>query len=1415
MVLMRHLSRSFLATATLLWLSVAASAQGTAWIHGRVFAKQPHCQQDLCAVENASVTLHCDGLTDKYETSDDAGKFERGNLPEGRRFTIFVFKPGTDESVSYVGSEHVNTLQKVNRGVTITLLKKGPTQVQPQSTSDKLAIRLVRVTFPQDQPLEKAGGTRAPDTSIKGRIAVPQGGRLGRTTIALTQLPSRAPATDRPAEDPVVVYNKVIDPVGNTDADFEVPVVVPGNYVLIISCEGRVPGEFLVTKFEKTGMVSVVDPSGQQIEWRNGFAVTLEPLTPIQSDVPPQIVDTTPTLNRAFVQRSLESIPVPGIRTFDTFALMVPGVLPPPASTGGGGLGVSPGVGSPGEFSVNGLRAKENNFTIDGSDNNDEDTGTRRQGYVCLVPQSIESLSELQITTALADTRYGRNLGGQVDALSKTGNGGLHGTAYGFATDKRLNARDFFDLTSPASPSFTSRSANGAPILVDGSPLVLHSPASGKTPMTRVQAGFVIGGPLPSTDHSFFFVAFERDENHVSPEAHFAVPTVAERGVFGTGETGFRTNHDTALFPASVPGDAIFSLYPFPNNPAGPYGKNTYSEIIQGDGRGTRGSGKLSHQFGSLPQIPHGWPWTFLKDGHTMSGRYNATDETSLIPVTGGALFSSLKPRVRTQNAAFLYNRLLRSGKDGSSLGDAIRFSYGRTSLRFDPVTSQFLSPSHFNEPFLLNAPLLLNVTSPAADGALNPTRYISASSIEGKEILDRLGYGAVTDSEEITGPLGQVMISGFSPIGVDVYNFPQKRGNKTIQVGDTITYVRGSHILTGGFEVRKVLIDDSLDRNFRPLVQFNGLLNEIGGGGLPITGPRGESLDQRILSSATLAAAGVPTGMFQTIAVTPDSDIGIRYTQANFFLQDELRVRRNVKLTFGLRYEFNNDPETVDRKLEGAQDRLRKALSKFSNQDLAQALLAALPDFKISFSTDKSHFSPRVGFAWDPSSKGTMALRGGFGVYSGQVAGIVIDQSRNAFPDFIPVNTTNFSWRLNDGTASYLFNIANPTLGQFLQQQLIKTGTLNTLTPGISPIAVVANTLFNVGMNLDVHSTFPGLDLVVPQVGLKNPYAYQYGLTYEIQANKKILLRFSYVGTRGIHLLKLSTPEAGPNKSSIQFDENSPVRRLSSTFSFPFFRGSLISPQDGHKTAKIFTIQRTLFETSASSTYNSLQVEAHRMYANHLQVSTAFTYSHAIDNASDFFDNAGAFALPQDSVHSSERASSNFDAKVRSVTTFIWDLPFQEKQGGWQLSGVFTAQTGQPYTVNSAVDVNRDGNLTDRLNTTNLLFKGPSTAGRRSQLFVFPGTDPFSLLAAPGTDGAVGRNTFRALGILTLDLAAARRLRVRDTDAFVIRAEVFNFFNRTHFGVPVRILESPGFGTSVSTALPARTVQVVLKYVF
>ncbi|HEY1403158.1 MAG TPA: hypothetical protein VGB05_03460, partial [Pyrinomonadaceae bacterium] len=241
-------------------------------------------------------------------------------------------------------------------------------------------------------------------------------------------------------------------------------------------------------------------------------------------------------------------------------------------------------------------------------------------------------------------------------------------------------------------------------------------------------------------------------------------------------------------------------------------------------------------------------------------------------------------------------------------------------------------------------------------------------------------------------------------------------------------------------------------------------------------------------------------------------------------------------------------------------------------------------------------------------------------------------------------------------------------------------------------------------------------------------------------------------------------------------------------------------------------------FETTAGSRYDSLQLQLRGRLRRQLQYQAAYTFGKVLDDVSDVFDLAGASALPQDSRNlDAERGPANFDVRHRFSYNFVYDLPQAHGRVArlifrdLQLAGTGSYQTGQPFTVNSIYDVNLDGNLTDRLNTTAGLLR---TGDRRRPLRL-TASDPNSLLAPVGENGAVGRNTFRAGGILDLNLALVKRFRLREGQDVLLRVDAFNFINRANYGIPVRFLESPGFGQATNTVTPMRRFQFALKYSF
>ncbi|MDQ6651884.1 MAG: hypothetical protein M3Y84_03980, partial [Acidobacteriota bacterium] len=1135
------------------------------------------------------------------------------------------------------------------------------------------------------------------------------------------------------------------------------------------------------------------------------------------TDIRAGIVRVDGRRSGSFVEEEVSTLPLGPTtftRTFDELALLLPGVAPPPQTLGSvAGPGVGSGVGSAGQFAVNGLRSRGNNFTVDGSDNNDEDIGVRRQGFVALVPQPIESIQEYQVITLLAPAQFGRNIGGQVNAVSKSGGNQTHGTLYGFLNSSRLNARNFFDTASGSVVS-PLRTARGQPVLLDAQPIMVKNPSGGADSFTFGQGGFVLGGPL-APDRMFYFLSMEGQLINATKESSFAVPTVEQRGAFGTGATaifrdplGHRDANGNLIdqvfaFPTTSQGDAIFSFYPFPNNPGGVYGANTFTQVLPASAQGKVVSGKFDGNF------------RIKERQQTVTARYNFTEDWRDIPDVGGAIFSTIRSRVRTQNFSFFLNSKVSSPAAANSIFNQVRLSYGRTRLRFQDLRDQtFLrsSDSLPSEPFLLNAPLILNSTLPRAitnidfGPNLGPVLYTTDPS--------------APRTEAALGVVGQINIAGFSAVGVDVFNFPQRRVDNTYQVADALTYRARSHTLAFGVDTRRTELNSELPRNSRPLITFNGAPE------IDFT-PRGTFVySSRFIRPETFAAASAASGFSETLARGGESSINLRFYQLDFFAQDEWRVRENLSISYGLRYEYNTPPRELNRKIENT----------FNDPSLSVApgLRTFIAGRTRIFDPDRNNFAPRVGIGWSPRLFGpdrTTVFRGGYGIFYDQILGAVVSQSRNVYPTYLTIdlaggfanlrfipgnNRFGDSCQLADRCP---FEFINPQLATLFGVPLVSPGTLNTLNPAIT-FAQVANIVNLVGGG--PVPAVSGFGVTLPARKLQMPLAHHYGFSFEQQLRPNLVVSAAYVGTLGRNLLRFTTPNLGRNALLAPLAFSTLLSAEPMFFGLALPPGARITPQGniagGRPVSTVGAV--TQFETTATSRYHSLQLQARGRFHRSLQYQLAYTLSKATDDVSDVFDLAGASSLPQDAFNlAAERGPANFDARHRLAYNFIYTFgrfadhshAFRALFGGFEIAGTGQFQTGQPFTVNSIFDVNLDGNLTDRLDNTG----GIVTTGDPRQPLRLTTTNTLSMFAPVGQDGRTGRNTFRAGNLLDLNLALIKNFAIASSQKVTLRVDIFNFLNRANFGIPVRFLEAPGFGRATDTVTPARRIQFALKYSF
>jgi hypothetical protein len=288
-----------------------------------------------------------------------------------------------------------------------------------------------------------------------------------------------------------------------------------------------------------------------------------------------------------------------------------------------------------------------------------------------------------------------------------------------------------------------------------------------------------------------------------------------------------------------------------------------------------------------------------------------------------------------------------------------------------------------------------------------------------------------------------------------------------------------------------------------------------------------------------------------------------------------------------------------------------------------------------------------------------------------------------------------------------------------------------------------------------------------------------QFGLGIQRQLTANTLLDVSYFGSKGTHLLTQTNINQPPPSTLAT------AAAVNLTRPYPAY-GSIVD-----------------YLSSAASNYNSLQVKLDKRFSHGVNALISYTYSKSLDNA--------LTANPQNAANLlAEHANSDFDARHRLVVSGLYRLPFGKDGqwvkngpqsyivGGWQLSGIFSTQTGHYLTPVSR----------DRPNVIGPINNGPKTTAQW-----FNTTTAFSK-PATGTFGNAGRNIIVAPPYTDLDATLSRSFPLPKESSLQFRAEFFNIFNHPNFDPPNVTADSAAFA-SISSAEAPRQMQVALRVTF
>lgn len=409
----------------------------------------------------------------------------------------------------------------------------------------------------------------------------------------------------------------------------------------------------------------------------------------------------------------------------------------------------------------------------------------------------------------------------------------------------------------------------------------------------------------------------------------------------------------------------------------------------------------------------------------------------------------------------------------------------------------------------------------------------------------------------------------------------------------------------------------------------------------------------------------------------------------------------------------------------------------------------------RSGFHSDRNNLAPRVSLAYRPSGTDRAVVRAGWGVFynfSDLAAGQGVYFNPPFFRSFLFVPS-----RTN------ILTIARPW----------PTGKDTPLPPSVTTY----------------------------DQNLRTTYAQQWNLTVQTELIEDTVLSVGYNGTRGTKLIgarDINQPAASPDQPNYR-----PLPAYSDI---------------------------NLIASSFDSVYHSLQAQFQCRFQTGLTGLFSYTWSKSIDNASNFFASAGDANYAQDSNNiSAERGRSSFDVPHRFSGSFVYELPIGPGKawgaglgsgmgklvGGWQLNGIVSMQSGQPYTVAlpGEVDNSNTGRSAygfgagDRPN----LVANPNLANPDPQQWFDP-----AAFAMPefGTFGNAGRNIVGGPGLANVDFSVLKNVEVSETATLQFRVEFFNMLNTPNFLNPNVFFGTPGFGR-VLAARDGREVQFGVKVIF
>jgi hypothetical protein len=1140
----------------------------------------------------------------------------------------------------------------------------------------------------------------------------------------------------------------------------------------------------------------------------------------VTSEAP--LVDTTSTqLGAVMDQRQVSTLPLNARDTYQLLQLQ-PGVQ------GVGGSDLFYGSNQAGAVSVNGGRGRSNNFNVNGGDGNDLFVNSPA------IQPTPDSIAEFRVLSNTFDAEYGRNSGAVINVVTKSGTNKWHGSVYEFLRNQSLNAKGYLDL----------RRADDK----------------------QNQFGGTLGGPIKK-DRTFFFASYEgRRVVHGISSDPVIVPTAAERaGDFSASPfdpsavIGTQTFADILNARCGV-GATVSATYNslFPNNviptncfdPAAAAILQRFVPCPNADPTCTN-LNSVSSLFRAIPNDDSHENQFTVKIDHRINDKQNLSLYYYFNDGFDGQPF--------TRFQAATPNLLPGFGNNNATRSQQVNLSHTWT---ISSTTVNEARVTYFREAqgtFL--HPQRTNLVTDSCGAAAAAVCFTGTSDTPGVIPADpRIGITPNLGANREGVPF--ISISGGFTIGNNFEGELPQKGN-TYQFSNNLTKIIGNHTTKFGVDFR--------NQRFLQTLYFdvNGDFSYFGGGlndpiALDANG------NQNLFPNYLL---GIPDSYLQGSAQTED----IRGNSVYLFAQDSWKIKPNLTLNYGLRWEFNQP--IYDAGLRYQTFRPGQPTTTFPCQLSAASLgslgyadtncnpggsAAAVFPLGLVVPGDKGvpkgltdsyykSFAPRIGIAWDPWKNGKTTIRGGFGLFYNPIEQLVLEQFQGE-PPF--------------GGSSLISG------GLFNTPFVSQSGSTGNLTISPNPFNGILNPAH--GQAVDWSSFRPILLFGELEPHLRAQYTSQYNLGIQREIGKDMVLSVGYVGSQGHRLLATKDLNFGNAQTCIDMQNISdyytnvaPDPTLALDYSCgPFFAdspfflpansipagftvhlpyGSVPTVGAGNPDINLVGLRRysspicepttgagcpsdgvpvfsSIFaqDTIANSNYNSLQASLEKRFTHGLQFELAYTYSKSIDNASSFEN------ILKPICDRCNRALSLFDARQRLVISYLWELPVPQYQGakgkflnGWAVSGITSFQTGFPIRIQSSNDSELENSFDFELpGKPDLVAPFRTFDPRKNGNYYF---DPTSfqppVQSANSTPLQLLGNAPRTIccgpGISNFDFSIQKMLPVGEGKHFEFRAEFFNIFNHTQFLNPDgNISDGADFGR-VKRVRDPRNVQFALKFAF